>query len=182
MIFPTSRYINNNSILRDLALASGKNIGIGHGVKTLLVGTIFIVFGVSLLLLVIRMILSLIRKKLETYIADKFDKKEIIGATTGANFFGVESKGGKQIRGNGALVLTKDTLFFVRAVPEKEYAIPIANIVDITLPTSFNGKSVLSKLLCVHYRDDVEMEAIAWAIKNPEKWKDAIDRLIIQAT
>ncbi|MDA3790895.1 MAG: hypothetical protein PF503_20665, partial [Desulfobacula sp.] len=97
---------------------------------------------------------------------------------TRANFFGEKSKGGKQIRGNGAIVLTKDQLFFIRAMPFKEYIIPIESINRVSMPNSFNGKSVFSKLLCVHYNVEGIEDSIAWAIKNPVKWKESIESLL----
>ena len=117
-------------------------------------------------------------KKLEKYILNKFNKNDIIGATTRANFFGLKSLGYKQIRGNGAIVLTKEKLYFIRATPFLEHIIPIEKIREISLPTSFNGKSVFKKLLCIHYQNDGQDEAIAWAIKSPEKWKLTIENVV----
>jgi len=117
-------------------------------------------------------------KKLEKYILNKFNKNDIIGATTRANFFGLKSLGSKQIRGNGAIVLTKNKLYFIRATPFLEHIIPIEEIREISLPTSFNGKSVFKKLLCIHYQNDGQDEAIAWTIKSPEKWKLSIENIV----
>jgi len=137
-----------------------------------------VIFGVACLLIVLKFIFSSVRRKLEAAIQEKFDKQDIIGATTNANFFGEKSKKGRQIRGNGALVLTKDKLYFLRAVPEKEYVIPLKSIANISMPKSFNGKSILSPLLCIHYRVDEGEDAIAWAIKDPKRWKEVIEKLI----
>jgi len=124
------------------------------------------------------LVVKSIRNKLNGYIKERFDKNEIIGATTRANFFGEKSKGGKQIRGNGAIVLTKSKLFFRRAMPFKEYIIPIETIRRVSTPSSFNGKSVFSKLLCVHYNVEGAEDSMAWAIKDPLKWKESIEALI----
>ncbi len=139
---------------------------------------ISVISGVLCLLCVIGFIFKSVRRKLEKYIQNKFDKNEIIGATTRANFFGVKSKGGKQMRGNGAIVLTKDQLVFIRAIPFKEYTIPIKSIQQVSMPNSFNGKSVFSKLLCVHFICEGIADSIAWAVRNPEKWKKSIDALM----
>jgi len=146
--------------------------------KTGIIITISVISGVLFLLLIISMIFKSIQSRLGKYIQKKFDKKDIIGATTRANFFGEKAKGSKQLRGNGALVLTKNQLFFVRAVPLKEFKIPIRSISKVSLPASFNGKSVFSKLLCVHYTIGEEKNSIAWEVKNPETWKNSIKALI----
>lgn len=140
----------------------------------MLVGSI----GILLLFLVFRKLLGSVRKKLETAVRERFDKEDIIGATLRANFFGEKSKGGRQARGNGALILTKDIIWFMRAVPEKEFVIPVGSIKEITLPKSFNGKSVLAPLLCVHYTDGDREDAMAWAIKEPDKWKKVIEAVV----
>ena len=139
---------------------------------------ISVISGVLCLLLALNFIFKSARNKLDRYIQDRFDKNDIIGATTRANFFGRKSKGGFQIRGNGAIVLTQEHLFFIRAVPLKEYCIPIKSIEQVSMPGSFNGKSVCSKLLCIHYTADGMEDSIAWAIKHPVKWKESIETLI----
>lgn len=137
--------------------------------------------GVVGLLLVLRAVMRTVRRKLQGRIEAKFNREEILAATDRANFFGEKSKGGAQVRGNGALVLTKDLLYFLRAVPEKEYVIPISAIRQITLPKAFNGKSVLAPLLCVQYARDAGTDAMAWAVKDPGHWKAAIERLVNEA-
>ena len=135
-------------------------------------------FGVALLLGFIRLIFSSVRKKLETYIQVNFDKKDVLGVTTRANFFGEQSKGARQIRGNGALVLTKDQVHFIRALPFKEIAIPLKSVSGVSLPDSFNGKTVFSRLLCIHFQTPAGADAFGIAVKDPETWKEAIENLI----
>jgi hypothetical protein len=81
--------------------------------------------GIACLLLVMKMVMGAVRNKLQKLVEDRFTRDEIVAATLRANFFGEKSKGGKQVRGNGALVLTKNNLCFIRALPVKEYIIPI---------------------------------------------------------
>lgn len=138
---------------------------------------ISVLCGIVCLLTFIKLIFRSTQKKLEKYILSKFNENEIIGATSRANFFGLKSLGSKQIRGNGAIVLTKESLYFIRAAPFKEFIIPIEKVREISLPTSFNGKSIFKKLLCIHYQNDNKEEAIAWAVRNPEKWKLAIENI-----
>jgi len=148
--------------------------------KTQIIAAVWVIGGSAFLLLAVSLVFSSIRKKMKAHIRERFDKNEIIGSTTSVNFFGEQSKGGKQIRGNGALVLTKDELFFIRAMPFKEYVIPIKSITGVSTPTSFNGRSSLSRLLCVQYKTDSGADAIAWSIKEPGKWKEAIEMVMVR--
>ena len=137
-----------------------------------------IILGLSCLLAILGLVYSRIRKKLDILVADKFDKKDILGATTRATFFGIKSKGGAQIRGNGALVLTGNEIYFIRAVPQKEYKIPISSIRKVSMPRIFNGKSALVPLLCIAYDTGYGEDSMAWAIKDAKKWKEKIEEMI----
>lgn len=134
--------------------------------------------GVLLLCLILKFIFKSVRGALGKCIHEKFEPEEIICAATRANFFGIKSDGAGQLRGNGAFVLTKNRLWFMRAVPPKEYEIPITAIKRVSLPRSFNGKSVFVKLLCIHYERNGIEDAMAWAINNPSEWKEHIENLI----
>ncbi|MFO7896520.1 MAG: hypothetical protein R6U84_06290 [Candidatus Cloacimonadales bacterium] len=140
-----------------------------------------VIIGVICLLSIIGLIVRSGRKKLTSYIQKKFDQSEIIGATTKANFFGLKSKAGKQIRGNAAIILTKKQLVSLRALPFQAYSIPIKSIQRVSLPQTFNGKSIFAKLLCVHFTNESCEDSIAWAIQNPEKWKESIEALLTRS-
>lgn len=140
--------------------------------------TVSILSGLLLLFGVLGLVYALVRKKLSKLVANKFNREDILGVTTRANFFGVKSKGGSQIRGNGALVLTEKTLHFIRAVPQKEYKIPISSIRRISMPKFFNGKSAWVPILCVHYETETGEDSIGWAVAGGEKWKEAIEKMI----
>lgn len=142
------------------------------------VTTLTIIFGVFLLLVFLIFLVSLINKKLEKLVTKRFKKEDILGVTTKATFFGEKAKGSKQVRGKGALVLTKDELYFVRALPQKEYVIPIKTIQEISLPRVFNNKTVIFPLLCVHFAQDGKKNEMAWSVQEPERWKSSIEKLI----
>lgn len=137
-----------------------------------------ILSGLLVVFVILKLVYSGVRRKLDKLVAERFDKEEMLGATTRANFFGVKSKGGAQVRGNGALVLTRNELCFIRAVPQKEYKIPIGSIRNVSLPRIFNGKSVLAPLLCVAYDTEYGEDAIAWALRDAAEWKDSIEKMI----
>ena len=151
--------------------AVGMNIG--------LVIAASVIVGLFLLFMVLRLVFFRVDQGLQKHIFGRFDKTEILGATTRANSFGFKSKGGAQIRGNGALVLTRNELCFVRAVPREEYLIPIGSIRKVSMPKTFNGKSVFVPLLRVDFDSENGEESIAWALKRADKWKDAIEKMIM---
>jgi hypothetical protein len=146
-----------------------------------LIVTASVLGGISVLLFFLGTIFSATKKKLEFKIHEKFGHRELLGATTGANLFGLKSAGFQQIRGNGALILTHDKLVFLRIAPEKEYVIPVDSILNVSMPRSFNGKSVFRSLLHIKFAANEGEDEIAWGLKNPEVWKDAIDALIKHA-
>jgi len=91
-----------------------------------------------------------------------------------ANFFGLKSKGGKQIRGNGALALTTSSLIFVMALPRRSVVIPLEKISEVSLVRSHCGKSILRPILRVAFQTDSGPDSAAWALRDPEEWAKMI--------
>ena len=139
--------------------------------------SISVIGGIVLLILILKTAFSSTQWILNEQVQNKFLKDDIVLSTTRASCFGVKSKGGMQVRGNGALVLTNEVLYFLMAFPRKEFVIPIKSIIDLTTPKSFNGKSILTPLLCVHYNIDSKEDEIAWAVSNLQKWIGEIKKL-----
>ncbi|MEO1209911.1 MAG: hypothetical protein AAFX78_10255 [Cyanobacteria bacterium J06638_20] len=137
---------------------------------TLLIGTA--------LVLLLRFQVMRIRRRLMRKIGMRFPEAEILKLDLSANLFGVRSRGHKQIRGTGGLVLTHQYLYFLRAVPEKEFAVPLQTIQQIDHPQQFLGKSIFYPLLRVTYTLDGKEEEITWAVRQPEAWKAAIAQVL----
>ncbi len=144
--------------------------------KTALVIILAVVVEVALVLFLIRTIYREALKRTQARVRARFKPEEVVHLDV-ANLFGILSRGGKQIRGNGALVLTRDSLYFLRAVPAAEFVVPLTDISAISFPRSFNRKSVFSELLRVDYTREGSPEAMAWAVRNPAEWKERIERL-----
>ncbi len=139
--------------------------------------TIFPLFlGLVVLLAVLRWIMSRIRNRLAEAVRLKFAGRTIVRQSVGANFFGRLSRGVVQIRGNGALVLTQKEVYFLQAAPRREITIPLEIISAVTTPRSHLGKSVVSRLLRVDFREDGKADAIAWAVRDVDTWKADIER------
>jgi hypothetical protein len=86
---------------------------------------------------------------------------------SGALFFGQESRGSTQMRGNGTLILTDDELLFKQWVVSKEFRIPLRSIQSIETPRSFLGKTQGVQLLKVNYlTESGAPDAIAWRVSD----------------
>jgi hypothetical protein len=93
-----------------------------------------------------------------------------------ASFFGQESRGVTQMRGNGTLILTDSDLIFEMWVPNKEFRIPLRSIQAIENPTSFLGKSRFTPLLKVVYTNDQgATDAMAWQVRDLSGWMRLIN-------
>jgi len=139
---------------------------------------ISIALGIFLLLLFLKLIFARVGKQLENRVRLRYPGRNYVMISIGANFFGQESSGHKQVRGNGALVLTESELWFTLAIPKREIAIPISSVSNISLVSSFLGKSIFKPLLCVEFENHGSPDAIAWALKNPEAWIDKIQSMM----
>lgn len=139
---------------------------------------VLVVLGLIFLYILYGLVYFRISKRLYQLVYKKFSKQEIIRITTHANFFGIQSKGSAQARGNGALVLTRDELCFIRAVPQQENKVPVNSICEISMPRFFNGKSAFVPLLCIKYKTGQKEDLMAWAISDAKKWKKEIEKII----
>jgi len=143
---------------------------------------IFRIVLLVLLILVVttaiqKFVLGYYRKRLLSVVENKFAGRKIILMALDANFFGQKTKGGKQIRGNGALVLTEDELWFCLAVPQRELSIPLNQITAVELKKSHLSKTVFRPLLSVSFNYQGRPEQIAWHVNDPEKWRGVIEGL-----
>jgi hypothetical protein len=89
-----------------------------------------------------------------------------------ANFFGLASLGPVQLRGNGSLALTSDTLGFMRALSKKPpLLIPRSAIQKVETSRSHLGKTVGRPLLTVHFVNSAgEVDVVAWLVRDLDRW------------
>ena len=96
-----------------------------------------------------------------------------------ANFFGIESCGVMQIRGNGILLLTDTVLVFGMFRPNREFVIPLIKIVKIELANSHLTKTVFQPLLKVYFtNEEGDADSVAWWLANPTEWKNILENCI----
>ena len=102
----------------------------------------------------------------------QFSTEQILRSETTVNFFGLQSRGRGQIRGNGVLVLTPDELWFSRFVPRNDISIPLSSISEVSLVEAHLGKRILGQqLLYVAFQNEGQSDAIAWAVKDLQGWQ-----------
>jgi hypothetical protein len=139
---------------------------------------LWISLGVAGLLVAVASIVLLVLRRVRAGLARRVQARftrESIVLAEGANFFGRRSAGLAQLRGNGALVLTKDLLWFAQAVPERDVEIPVASIRSVTTPRSFLAKTIFRPLLAVRFEGPAGEDEIGWAVRDVEKWRQALE-------
>ena len=97
------------------------------------------------------------------------------GRVANARGLGLESRGPRQVRGNGWLVLTPDELRFRQWVPDRETRIQLASVTAVETVRVWLGKTVGSRLLCVRWRTrDGGEDAMAWEVRDLDGWLAAL--------
>ncbi len=107
-------------------------------------------------------------------ISKKFPNARLI--VPSANFYGQESKGKMQMRGNGILALTDTELYFEQLVPRREYRIPLSAVQGIETPSSYLGKTNFRPLLKVVFQNDAgQTDSMGWLVPDVEGARQAIE-------
>jgi hypothetical protein len=107
----------------------------------------------------------------------RFPGQEIIKVYPAANFFGQQTKGVTQIRGQGVLVLTAEQLFFLMWLPKRVLVVPLSLIEKVEIVDSFLYKTKFRPLLRVDFRNENgTADAAAWLVDGVKEWKEAIKR------
>jgi hypothetical protein len=124
------------------------------------------------------MVAKLFKNRIKEIIA-KFQENEIIKVSESANYFGLESKGVKQIRGNGVLILTKEKLFFEMWVkPKTIVEIPINSIQKIESVKSHLRKRRFQKLLKVIFTNERRnLDSVAWLVRDLDDWMQFLEKM-----
>ncbi|MBP8001044.1 MAG: hypothetical protein KA314_02825 [Chloroflexi bacterium] len=95
---------------------------------------------------------------------------------SGALFFGQQSRGAMQMRGNGTLIITPTDVIFHQWIPGREFHIPLKAIQSIENPTSFLGKWQGVPLLKVNFLNEKgQTEAMAWRVRDLSGIQRAIE-------
>jgi len=115
-------------------------------------------------------------RKKSNKILEKYAPLGIVKSSVGANFFGQESLGGRQIRGNGVLLLTSEELIFELWLPTRVLRIPISKIITIGQTKWHLRKTkgvILLKVLFTN--ENFEEDSAAWWITEREQWTQLLE-------
>jgi hypothetical protein len=84
-----------------------------------------------------------------------------------ALFFGQQSRGATQMRGNGTLVVTDSDVIFQQWVTNREFRIPLSAIQSIENPSKFLGKWQGVPLLQINFLNESgQSDAMAWRLRD----------------
>ena len=120
-------------------------------------------------------------KKRSNQIIEKFAHLGILKKSIGANFFGQESIGYKQVRGNGVLLLTNEELIFEYWIPKKCLRIPISKIYELEITKWHLKKTKGVDLLKVKFINNEDMnDSAAWWLNDLDTWVRELKILIIK--
>lgn len=92
-----------------------------------------------------------------------------------ANFFGVESAGARQWRGNGCLAASDEAIAFAMWLPRRTLRIDRSRLVAADRTQSHLGKTVGRPLLRVRFETDGgDSDVAAWYVTDLDRWLDAL--------
>ena len=132
-----------------------------------MLAVLLVVCALALLgaVLVVRRGMTRATARLEAHLAD-----ETVLLRSKANFYGVASGGGRQVRGLGILALTADELVFIQMIPDREIRIPRRSITSVDVVRSFLGKTQGRDLLKVAW----DADEAAWDVTELAEFRAAL--------
>lgn len=112
--------------------------------------------------------------EMEANFQKRFSCKKIRFMDKHAIYIARESDGYSHFRGQGYLVLTEDELYFERELVKKIIEIPIDSIVKVDKTKRLAGQGPGMMLKVVFNTQDGQQDAVAWKVKDLERWIDEI--------
>ncbi|MFW5768442.1 MAG: hypothetical protein ACOCYA_00160 [Spirochaetota bacterium] len=137
----------------------------------------FIFFGIFMAVIAF---LAIVRQIETRRIFSKFSKNDVILLTFGVNYFGVESEPGRPDKSSGALVLTKEGLYYRARYARKELFIPGRHIVKLEVIEALKGRPLNQKAVGIFFKNaDGERDLAAFRIPHSAQWARAIKKLFL---
>lgn len=94
------------------------------------------------------------------------------------NYFGLQSAGHAQVRGNGVMALTDKGIHFRMLAPDRYRFVPLESITGVSNPRWFLNKSKARALLRVDFLSGGDRDACAWLVRNLDWWNLALRALM----
>ncbi|MDQ7029810.1 MAG: hypothetical protein Q9O62_08555 [Ardenticatenia bacterium] len=119
------------------------------------------------------------RSKHTEQVLRTFANKRVLAVEPNANFFGQESSGYIQVRGNGILLVTEEELYFEMWMPRRVLHIPKAALLSVGTSSSHLGKTRGSLLLKVVFQNPQgEVDSAAWLVQDLHTCVQSLDELM----
>ena len=133
----------------------------------------------AIVVLIIAIVVRNIQSRKVKEVLSKIDKKRVLAINSNANFFGQQSLGLTQMKGNGVLILMDSEVYYEMWIPKKIIRIPLESIKDIEETKFYLGKTKFKPLLKITFiNDENEEDSCTWLVSNIKGWKE---KLKIQA-
>ena len=118
----------------------------------------------------------LFRKRRRSIVADLQTRLgELAAVDDFANFFGMESRGKAQMRGNGCLVASREYVVFVMLLPRREFLIPRAQVTGVERVRSHLGKTTGHELLKITFTNNQgQSDSAAWLVRDLAAWENVL--------
>jgi len=104
---------------------------------------------------------------------EKIRKGSVIREDHFANFAGLSSKGAKQQRRSGILILTDEEIFFLAWLSKVEIRIPLSSVIRVDETKTHAGRWAAYPMFHIIYKnEDGKTDGAAWSVKNREEWAE----------
>jgi len=137
---------------------------------------------VTLAVIALVIVFRYIKKKeiqLEEDFQSRFAGKNVRIMDKYALFIAQQSDGYSHIRGIGRLVLTDQELYYKRQLGNKVLSIPLTSVLQVGETLRLGGQSLGKPLLKVDFRtQEGKEDAVAWRVKELDRWKDEIAAVV----
>lgn len=115
--------------------------------------------------------LVLVRRMETRRIERRFAGREIVLSSFGVNYYGLRSEPGGPARSSGALVLTKDSIYYRARFSKRELTIPVGSLTTIDIVETFKGRPLYTKAIQFRFElPDNREEAAVFRIPYPDRW------------
>lgn len=114
--------------------------------------------------------LVIVRRIEAQRIERKFPHGEVLLSSFGVNCYGLRSEPGGPARSSGALVLSKEMIYYRARFSKRELTIPIDSITTIDIIESFKGRPLYTKAIQFRFERADGEEAAAFRIPYPDRW------------
>ncbi len=134
-----------------------------------------VLVGLAVLLIVVpKLVYKKMGSDFDARIGKVYKPADIVLSDYKANGLGRASKGGAQLRGNGALILTKDAVHFFQFTPETDLKIPLSDITTVSTTRSHAGKATGNELLKIAFTENGTPDSFAWYVTDLAVWLEKL--------